>query len=344
MSSASIAANQKVVLNFAWQGPNMWQGGSSRGGLDVRVVDLVFKGAKTDISIHLPENINPVEPQKFSFTCRKSFKETHPDSLCVTIEQVHNLTVKAGFFEKGRSIGPKVMDSSGRISQQQTILRSDSVVRLDIPDELELGQTYCLVVSSDDLSLSARLVKGDIADRSKKQERAPTNEVREKMSKMGEALIEEGMRNLDLASKGAFDSSSSADVISHGMKGVIRAGKEINHEINVPQSKPSLSASDLDKLTISQLQSCFETTFKQDKEFESQRMLAALAGNIPEMNRIMELEHSNSQLLMNLAEALKRKGVEPKIPQSASFMSAANDSTNLHAEALKRIQENCHIQ
>jgi hypothetical protein len=124
------------------------------------------------------------------------------------------------------------------------------------------------------------------------------------------------------------------------MTGVIRAGKEMHPEIRVPYTKPPESASDLDKLSAGELQSRFEATFKKDKEFESQRMRAALAGNTPEMNRILEAETANSQLLMNLAEALQRKGIEPKIPQSASFMSAADESEKLHAAAL----DNCKMQ
>lgn len=74
MASALTATSEKIVLNFAWTGPNTWRGGSSRGGLDVRVVDLVFKDATTNISVHLPENINPVAPPKkietgYSFRC-----------------------------------------------------------------------------------------------------------------------------------------------------------------------------------------------------------------------------------------------------------------------------------
>lgn len=360
MSSAPVATSEKIVLNFAWTGPNIWHGGSSRGGLDVRVVDLVFRGAKTDISVHLPQNINPVAPQKFSFTCRKYHdtemelsgrrfkplaKETHPDSLCVTTEQVRNLTVKAGFFERGRPIGPKVMDSSGRITQQETVRRSDRNVRLEIPEELELGQTYNLVVSSEDLSLSARLVKATVASPSAEDgKEASRDEVRGRMGKMGEALIAEGLRNLSLASRGAFDSSSTADVVAHGMRGVIRAGQEMHPEIRVPYSKPVETASDLDKLSVAELQSRFEATFKQDKEFESQHMRAALAGNMPELNRILEAETANSQLLMNLAEALQRKGVQPTMPQSESFTSAASESAELHAAALRGLQDNCKMQ
>lgn len=340
MLSAPVAASEKIVLNFAWTGPNTWRRGSSCGGLDVRVIDLVFKGATTDISVHLPENINPVAPQKLPFTCRKPWKETHPDSLCVTTEQIRNLALKAGVFEKGRPISPMVMDSSGRITQQETLRRSDRAIGLEIPEELELGQTYSLVVSSDDLSLSARLVKEEVTGRSREEEKASGDEVRGRMGRMGEALIAEGLRNLSLASRGTFDSTSPADVVAHGMREVIRAGQEMHPEIRVPYTKPPESASDLDKLSAGELQSRFEATFKQDKEFESQRMRAALAGNMPEMNRILEAETANSQLLMNLAEALQRKGIESKIPQSASFMSAADESAELHAAAL----DNCKMQ
>ena len=161
---------------------------------------------------------------------------------------------------------------------------------------------------------------------------------------MGEALIEEGLRNLSLASRGAFDFASPADVVAHGMRGVIRAGQEMHPEIRVPYTKPPESAFDLDKLSAGELQSCFEATLIQDKKFESQRMRAALAGNMPEMNRILEAETANSQLLMNLAEALQRKGIETRIPQSGSFRSAADESAELQATALRGIQNNCKMQ
>lgn len=334
MSSTAAATSDKIVLNFGWKGPNIWNGGSSRSGLDVRVVDLVFKGAKTDISVHLPENISPVAAQKFPFTCRRYhetevelggrrfkplLKETHPNSLCVTVEQIRHLTVRAGFFEKGRPIGPVILDPTGRITQQETVRRTDRDIRLEIPEELEIGQTYSLVVTSNDLSLSARLLKAQRAEgKMDGKRRTSKEEFQGRMKKMGEALIKEGIQNLDLASKGGagvFDSSSTtADVFAHGMKGIIRSGQQMHPEISVPHTKPSESPSDLDMLTTGELQSRFEATFKKDKEFESQRMRAALAGNIKEMNRILEVEHANSQLLINLAEALERKGVKAQIP------------------------------
>jgi len=40
-------------------------------------------------------------------------------------------------------------------------------------------------------------------------------------------------------------------------------------EIKVPHTKPSETPSDLDKLSIGELQSRFEATFIKDKDFES---------------------------------------------------------------------------
>jgi len=148
-----------IILNFYWNGPKTFRGGALAGGLEVGVVDLKFQNSKTEISVNIPDRILTSSPQKLKFSCRKSFKVTTPDSLIVPIEKVQNLILKAGYFEKGRPIGPKIMDSMGRITQQQTLRRSDRTVKLDVLEELEEGQTYNLVVTSKELSLSACLVK-----------------------------------------------------------------------------------------------------------------------------------------------------------------------------------------
>jgi hypothetical protein len=362
---ATPATGEKIILNFGWEGPSSWHGGWSHGGLDVGVVDLVFKNAKTEISVHIPDNISLSTVKKLPFTCRRyhetecelngrKFKpltqKTYPDSLNVTVEQIHNLTIKAGIFEKSPHKGPAIMDSSsGKITREERVLRSDREIKLEVPKELEMGQTYSLVVTSSDLSLSARLLKEERANGAMKDERkASKDELKERMKKMGKALVTEGMQNLDLASRGGigtFDSSSTtADVFAHGMKGIIRSGQQIHPEIRVPHTKPSESSSDLDILTKDELQSRFEETFKKDKEFESQRMRAAIAGNIEEMNRVIEVEHANSQLLIKLAEALERKGIKAQIPQSESFQSAANQSAEAHVEALKDLEDLCKVQ
>lgn len=336
------------------------------GGLDVCVVDLVFNNSETDISVHIPSDISSSTMQKFPFTCRRYHetemvmlrgqkfkslaKETHPNSLSVTVEQIQNLVIKAGFFEKGRPIGPRVMDSSGRISQQQTVKRSDRVVELEIPEELEIGQTYSLVVTSDDLSLSARLLKEKRANRIEESKKSVKQKEFERRTRnMGAALLEEGMRNLDLAARGGagvFDSSTTtSDVYAHGMRGIIRAAQQINPEIEVPAAvKPSESSEDLNKLTADILQLRFEKTLIKDKEFEFQRLQAAMSGNIQEMNRITQLELINSQLLIKIVKALEKKGITPQIPQSASFKAAERKAAEALSKSKKNVEEGCKTQ
>ncbi len=338
---AATAVNEKVTLNFAWMGPNSRNGGSFQGGRDVLAVDLMFKNAKTAVSVRLQEGINPLKPQRYAFVCRKqSGAESYPDSLRVSIDQIHNLRVKAAFYEKGRSIGPRIMDSSGKITQEHTLLKSYNKVKLEIPEELEIGQTYCLIVTSVDLSLSARLVKEvDIP-----REETRQDPFQKRMQQMGEALIREGLRNLELASTGGgiFSSSSTAaDVAAHGLRGVIQAAQEVHPGIKVPHTKPSESASDLAKLSPAELQTRFEATFKKDKALEKERAIAAMAGNVDEINKIMEDELANSQLLVLLAEVLERKGFKAQIPETEDVQSAAREAAELQAKAM---QDACKTQ
>jgi hypothetical protein len=168
------ATSEKIILNFGWKGPSSWQGGWTHKGLDVGIVDLVFKDAKTEISVHIPDGIAPAATQKLSFTCRRYqdtewevgghkfkplAKETHPNLLQVTVEQIRNLTIKAGIFEESPYKGPAIMDSSGKITREKRVLRSDNDVKLEIPEELEIGQTYTLVVTSNDSLFQLALLK-----------------------------------------------------------------------------------------------------------------------------------------------------------------------------------------
>lgn len=150
------ATGEKIGLNFGWEGPSSWHGGRSHGGLDVTVVDLVFKNEKTDISVRIPDNISPATVKKLPFTCQRGHES---DSLEVTAEQIHNLTIKAGIFEESPHKGPAIMDSSGKITRETRFLRSDREIELEMPKELERGRTYSLVVRSNDLSLSAHLLR-----------------------------------------------------------------------------------------------------------------------------------------------------------------------------------------
>lgn len=347
------ATSEKITFCFGWKGPTSQQGGQPPERLDVETVKLVFKSAKTDISVPLPKSpadlALPNSPyKKCLFRCRKYSerlhddrkvkiltKETHPDLLSATVEQINNLTIKA-----------KIL----RITPEKDRHQSNREIKLKLPEVLEIGQTYCLLVASDEnLSLSAGLIKEEKGGSTTECNRSVRgDEFRRRVGKMGEALIMEGMQNLDLASRGGagvFDSSTTtADVFAHGMRGILRAGRHVNPNIEVPYSKPIENPSDLDTLTIEELQSRFEATFKKDKEFEIQRLQASMAGNISEMNRITTAELANSQLLINLSEALERKGVKPQIPQSECFQGAAKQSADTHKEALKDLEDKCKMQ
>jgi hypothetical protein len=324
MNSTS-ATNEHIIMNFRWKGPNRTDGGWSKGGLDVKIVDLVFENAKTDISVHLSDDLPSSTSRTFPFTCRRYHeteneirghkfkslaKETHPDSLKVRLEQIDGLTLKARFFEKSPNRGPAMCDSStGKIKYEKRILRTDEKIELEVPKLLEAGATYTLVVKSDDLSLSARLKREKVKiDRDQSsEEQAPSRaEFSQRLNRMGEELIKEGIRNIHLASTGEGP-SSRAEVFAHGVQGFVRAGQQIHPDIKVPTAKPPEN-SDLNSLTVEELQLRFEQAYVKDKKFEKARLKAALAGDIEKMNRIMNDELANSQFLIQIDEEMKKKG------------------------------------
>lgn len=158
MAAASAAG--KVVVYFGWKGPTTWHGGWQNGGIDVGSIDLVFKDAITRVSVRLPEDMDPTATSRLSFTCRKSpGRETHPNALSLTIDQIRQLTLNAAFLEKSPVSNWTMMDERGNITRDERIRRSDRKVSLNIPDNLEAGKTYLIEVSSKELSLSARLVE-----------------------------------------------------------------------------------------------------------------------------------------------------------------------------------------
>jgi len=102
-------------------------------------------------------------------------------------------------------------------------------IKLEIPNELEIGQTYTLVVKSVEFSLSACLVKEEKSKvEGSNDEMNP--EFRRRLRNMGVALAREGVQNLNLVLNGGGgvinSSSTSADIFAHGIQGVIRAGQE----------------------------------------------------------------------------------------------------------------------
>lgn len=161
-----MAAPSSIIrLNFGWKGPNRKDGGWQKGGLDVGVVDLVFKNAiKTEISVSLPWGIAPAITQGFRFTmrdCNGTFPvETHPDSLLIPKEEIQALVINLGIFEKSSVEGPAVMDSSGKVTRELRVFRSDRQISFVAPKDLEAGGTYRLVITSQNTtSYQAEFVK-----------------------------------------------------------------------------------------------------------------------------------------------------------------------------------------
>ncbi len=228
-TSASNQTNQKIVFNFRWEGASTFNGGCFQGGSEIGVVDLVFKNAKSTTSVSIPDDLSPHSVKKLPFTFKKYrentgssdtrllTKETQPYSLKATIEQIESLTIYAGIFTQSPIKGPATLDDKGKITYGKRVMRSDREVPFEKPKKLEMGQTYTLIVTSKDSSLSAHLEKESKVNDSinephepaflshfvKKTEESnknttetPQQEFQKKVSKMAEELILEDCKTL----------------------------------------------------------------------------------------------------------------------------------------------------
>lgn len=163
--TASTTTDNKLTVDFVWKGPNRIQEG------EVQVIHLKFKEAKSEISVHLPEEMSPGKVRSLPFTLlryregtertlsdgrivRELQSETHPDSLRVTSDQIANLTLQLDVL--GSSTGKK---RSVDQSEDQDVTLTSRSVNLEMPGELEMGKKYSIVISARELSLSARFVK-----------------------------------------------------------------------------------------------------------------------------------------------------------------------------------------
>lgn len=156
---ATAITGDKIFLYFAWEGPTKLDGD------DVGMVRWNFGGPKK-YGFVLPKDINPVAARTFSIISRTYhpelgtiLTETHSDVLSVAIVRMRNLIIRAGII-KNIPIGPMVVNPNTREVIQQQINRiSNEKIHLIIPKNLEKGQTYTLVFSSNGASLSGRFVK-----------------------------------------------------------------------------------------------------------------------------------------------------------------------------------------
>lgn len=136
----AAATNNKIVMSFAWEGPHTF----GEKSLKVGVVNLLFKGAQTEIRVHIPENTGSLTPKKLFYERTKGKTVSHPEALSLTIEQIKNLTIQVGFVKEG------------------SINETDCEVKLETPGELKIGEKYCLLVTSRDRCLQASLVKEEM--------------------------------------------------------------------------------------------------------------------------------------------------------------------------------------
>lgn len=354
------STNNKVPVCFYWVGSNTWNGGWSKGGLDAKVIDLIFQGSKTSVSVSIPDGMTATDSRKLSFTCRKYgeqevelngrkfkplIKESAPDLLNLTVDQILNLTLKIGIFEESPNKGPSVVDRTGKITQEKRVLRSDRAIALALPESFEPGKIYKLTVTAKDFSFSADLQK---VDEDKFRKEANRDELARRARVMGEALISEGMSNMNDAFRARDrhlgSTSTNADLYALGIQGVLRAGQQAVPGISVPTSAPLENIADLKKLTVEELQKRFEETFVKDKQFETQRFQAAKQNNLEQLNQIIANEFANSQLLIMLAQTLEEKGVTPQIPNTENFKRDSEDSSKAHEAAFKEIQDSCKMQ
>ena len=297
MTYVSAAASDKVVLNFYWIGPTTHLGSSDS---TIKTIDLVFQGAKTQISVTIPEDIATNRLQKLSFTCRKTepvVSKKRTASLCVTVEQVRNLTLNGGVF--------------GNIG-------------LENKAELKAGQPYDLIVSSEKMPLSAHIVSAELL----KKEATTAKVFRDAAEymfqisrfkgdaqgeKLGEKLKTKAMQLAESSLRGELGDlnprATDADLFSYGIKEVLRMAQEAGFPVLIPDEKPSKTPTDLDRLDLEALKSEFENELKYKKEIERQINAAAIRGDSKKINQLFSVQHINIQSIANIQHALSRRGV-----------------------------------
>lgn len=181
----------KVTMHFGWIGPTTWRGGWKNGGLDVGCIDLLFQNAATQVSVILPDGLDSKKFNALPFTCRRKlpWKETHPTALSLKIEQIRHLQLNAIILEKSPVSTWTMMDQCGNITHDTRILRFDRKVDFHVPSDLETGKTYILEVTSDDLSLSARLVEAPSESVLSAEDEAFAHDQRELFELLGGVLL-----------------------------------------------------------------------------------------------------------------------------------------------------------
>jgi hypothetical protein len=171
MAAAAINSTNQIRLSFSWSGPT--RGSGPLSPLSVEVIDLLSLKKEADVFIDLPDSASPLNINA-PFSVRQLFSARSlegraltlrgpavtSETLMATVEEIRNLTLRAGFFEPSAQKGPATLDRvTGKITRQEFVHRSNREIALKIPEDLRSGRSYCLkVTSSRDLSLLAELM------------------------------------------------------------------------------------------------------------------------------------------------------------------------------------------
>jgi hypothetical protein len=162
--------DEKIVLSFAFEGERKTLNGKTKFDL----VDVVFKGAKSEISISLDDYVKKENEENsyYPFTVRKPEKkylvQTYTEKkvalLNVTMEQMKNLTLKAATFTTYENWSFMTKHLDGTIKPEIRVRREDHFISLNVPEILEANKKYSLIVKSEidenkQFNFNAKLVK-----------------------------------------------------------------------------------------------------------------------------------------------------------------------------------------
>lgn len=276
--------NETILFTCGWSGPNNNGKSFSEGRLHTKLVRLNFHNANTRISVQIPKNISPSAPQQLSFTCRNpNNQETHPDTLSVTIEKVRGLKIQACIDEVAQ-IGPTI--------------RSEREVPLQLPENFEAGQTYHLLLSSNDFCFAAKLIKLDLHAVKKAKDELKDLLYSQLTVQMGIAIFEFALTCLELPE---YDPSVAAEKVGSGA---------IQNEID--KIPPNFLVSSMEKIRLLQRsgnekalnQECLKMVGSQGIVNIFARTLEGLMmGNVPPevTKRVNEVSRYNKEIVFKRA-------------------------------------------
>lgn len=148
----TIVANEQIKLNCIWEGPN------SRilndGWTLVSDIDLIFKNTTSKIRVNVPQNLDASMQYSLPFTFILSsgieskipgvkFKETSPNLLKISIEQLQNLAIRVELIYNACSF--------------------NCPISLKLPSDFNKDETYTLqLFSNENLSINAFIIQEEL--------------------------------------------------------------------------------------------------------------------------------------------------------------------------------------